>query len=100
MTPRAREEKFLHRGSLERVLYRGSMDVCVDPLLDITHHNDSCTVEVWRSSYIEEVHKGSYTVVAWMIVLIRCWVLSTIMIPTPWKCGDVAFERAAEIPTP
>ena len=32
-------EKFLHHGSVERVLYRGSMDNCADPLLGIEHHN-------------------------------------------------------------
>ena len=41
-----------------------------------------------------------------MIVLIRCWVSSTIMIltpwkreevPTSWKCGDVAFKRVADL---
>ena len=33
MTPRTREEKFLHHESVERDLYRGSMDDCADPLL-------------------------------------------------------------------
>ena len=49
-----------------------------------------------------EVWKGSYTVKAWTIALICCWVSSTIIdswnkkgeVPTPWKCRDVAFERA------
>ena len=85
-------EKFLPRGSAERVLYRGSMEECTDPLLGIKHHNDSCameawkssyTVETWRSSYTVEGWKGSYTVEAWTIVLICCWVSSTIMIPAP-----------------
>ena len=40
MIPRTREEKFLHRGSVERVLHRGSIEDCVDPLLGIEHHND------------------------------------------------------------
>ena len=41
MTPKTREEKFLHCGSVERVLYCGSMDDYADPLLGIKHHNDS-----------------------------------------------------------
>ena len=65
-------EKFLHRGSAERVLYRGSMDDCADSLLGIEHYNDSCALEAWRSSYIVEVWKGSYTVEAWTITLIHC----------------------------
>ena len=82
-------EKFLHRGSAERVLYRGSLDDYVDLLLGIEHHNDSYAVEVWRSSYTVEVQKGSYTVEAWTIVLIHCWVSSTITILVPWKRGEV-----------
>jgi len=50
-------EKFLHRGSAERVLYHGSMDDCADPLFDIEHHNDAYAVEAWRSSYTVEVRK-------------------------------------------
>ena len=72
-------EKFLHCGSVERVLYCGTMDDCADPLLGIEHHNDSCAMEVWRSSYTMEVWKGSYTVEAWTIVLIHYWVSSTII---------------------
>ena len=82
-------EKFLPRGSAERVLYRGSLDDYVDLLLGIEHHNDSYAVEVWRSSYTVEVRKGSYTVEAWTIVLIHCWVSSTITILVPWKRGEV-----------
>ena len=41
MTPRIREEKFLHHGGVERVLYHGSMDDYADPLFGIKHHNDS-----------------------------------------------------------
>ena len=98
-------EKFLHRGSAERVLYRGSMDDYADPLLGIKHHNASYVMVGWRNSYTVEVRKGSYTMEAWTIVLIRCWVSSTIMfptswkrgeVPTPWKCGDVAFKRATD----
>ena len=93
--------KFLHRGNVERVLHHGSMDDCANPLLGIKHHNDSCTVEAWRSPYTVEVWKGSYTMEVWTIVHIRYWVSSTIIdswnkrgeVPTPWKCGDVAFER-------
>ena len=47
-----------------------------------------------RSSYTMVVQNGSYTMEAWTIVLILCWVSSTIMIPMPWKRGDVSFERA------
>nr|POF09732.1 hypothetical protein CFP56_21371 [Quercus suber] len=98
-------EKFLHYGSVERVLYSGSMDDCANPLLGIKHHNDSYPVVVWRSSYTMEVWKRSYIVEAWTIVLIRCWVSSTIIdswnkrgeVPTLWKCGDVAFERADKL---
>ena len=32
-------EKFLHYGSVERVLYCGSIEDCADPLLDIKDHN-------------------------------------------------------------
>ena len=70
-----------------------AMDDCVDSLLGIKHHNDSYAVEVWRSSYNVEVQKGSYTVEEWTIVLICCWVSSTIMIPTPWKHGDVSTRE-------
>ena len=35
-----------------------------------------------RSAYTMEVRKMSYTKEAWTILLIRCYVLSTIMIPT------------------
>ena len=35
------------------------------------------------NSYTVEVREGSDTVEAYRIVLIRCWVSSTIMIPTP-----------------
>ena len=76
--------KFLHRGNVEKVLHCGSMDDCADSYLGIEHHNDSYTMVVWRSSYIVEVWKRSYTVEAWTIVLIRYWVSSIIMIPTPW----------------
>ena len=65
-------EKFLHRGSAERVLYRGSLDDYVDPLLGTKHHNDSHAMVVLRSSYTVEAWKGSYTVEAWTIVLIYC----------------------------
>ena len=65
-------EKFLHLGSVERVQHRGSIEDFVDLLLGIEHHNNSYTGEVW---------KGSYTVEAQKIRLIRCWVLSTLMIP-------------------
>nr|POE76416.1 hypothetical protein CFP56_19863 [Quercus suber] len=83
MTPRTREEKFLHIGSVEKVLYFGSMDDCADPLLGIEHHNDSYIVEGLRNSYTREVWKGSYTVESSTIVLIRCWVSSTFIIPMP-----------------
>ena len=57
-----RDEKFLHRGSAERVLHLGSMDDCANPLLGIEHHNDSDSVEAWRSSKIMEVWNEYYTV--------------------------------------
>nr|POF25097.1 hypothetical protein CFP56_59166 [Quercus suber] len=64
------------------------MEDCANPLLGIKHHNRHLEQER-RSSYIVEVWKGSYTVEAWMIVLIRCWVSCPIMILAPWKCGEV-----------
>ena len=56
--------KFLHRGSVQRVLHRGSIEDCVDLLLGIEHYNDSYVVEVWRSSYAMEVWKRSYAIEA------------------------------------
>nr|POE76423.1 hypothetical protein CFP56_19870 [Quercus suber] len=50
-------EKFLHRGSVEKDLYRGSMDDCANPLWGIEHHNVIDVVEAWRSSYAVEVWK-------------------------------------------
>ena len=73
MIPRTIEEKFLHYGSVERVLYHGSMDDCADSLFGIEHQNDSYVVVARRSSYTVEVRKGSYTMEGWTIVLIRCW---------------------------
>ena len=64
---------------MERVLHHGSIKDCADPLLGIKHHNDSHALVAWRSSYTVEVWKGSYTVEALKIVLICCWVLSTII---------------------
>ena len=40
MIPRTREEKFLHCGSAERVLYCGNIEECADPLLSIKNYND------------------------------------------------------------
>ena len=59
-----RDEKFLHRGSAERVLYRRSMDDCANPLFDIEHHKDPYAMKAWRSSYTMEVWNESYTVEA------------------------------------
>ena len=54
-----------------------------------------------RSSYTVVVRKGSYTLEAWTIVLIHCWVSSTIMIPTPWKHGEVPTTwKCGMSPTP
>ena len=64
MTSRTRVEKFLHGGSVERVLHRGSLEDCADPLLGIKHHNDYYAMEAWRSSYTMEVWKASYIVEA------------------------------------
>ena len=41
MNPRAKKEKFLHRGSVERILRHESIEDCMDPFLGIKHHNDS-----------------------------------------------------------
>ena len=76
--PRTRGEKFLHRGSVERVLYCGSIDNYADPLLGIKHHNNSQNKrgevsKPWKCGKGPTLwkHKG----------LIRCWVSSTIIIP-------------------
>ena len=45
MIPRTGDEKFLHRGSAERVRHCGSIYDCDNPLLGIEHHNNSYTVE-------------------------------------------------------
>ena len=63
-------EKFLHRVSMQRVLHRGSIEDCADPLLGINHRNDSYAVVAWRTSYTMEAKN---------IVLIRCWVSSTVI---------------------
>ena len=76
--------KFLHCGTVEWVQCRGSIEDCANPLLVSSTIINSYAMEVWRSSYNVEVWKGSYTVEASKIVLIRCWALSTIMIPTSW----------------
>ena len=55
-------EKFLHHGSVERVLYRESIEDCAYPLLGIVHQNDFNAMEVWGSSYTMEVLKRSYSV--------------------------------------
>ena len=60
MSPGTRDEKFLHRGSVERVLHRRSMDDCANLLLGIEHHNDSYAVKAWRSSYTAEVRMSPY----------------------------------------
>jgi len=41
-------EKFLHCGSVESILYRGSIEDCANSLLGIKYHNDSYTVEAWQ----------------------------------------------------
>ena len=64
------DKKFLHRGTVKRFLFFGSMDDFVNPLLGIDHHNDYNAVEAWRSSYTVEMWRGSYVVKAWTIVLI------------------------------
>ena len=64
MIPRTGDEKFLHRGSAERVQHCGSIYDCDNPLLGIEHHNDSYAVETWRSSYTVEVWNESYIVEA------------------------------------
>ena len=66
--------KFLHRGSVARVLHCGSIEDCAYPLLGIEQHNDSYAMEKWRSSYAMEEWRGSYTSKAWTIVLIPCLV--------------------------
>ena len=41
MIPRTWEEKFLYHGTVERILHRGSIEDCADPMLGIKHHNVS-----------------------------------------------------------
>ena len=41
MISRTREEKFLHRESVDRALCSGSIKHCADSLLGIKRHNDS-----------------------------------------------------------
>ena len=41
MNPRNWEEKFLHRGSVERVRHYRSKEDCADPSLGFKDHNDS-----------------------------------------------------------
>ena len=41
MIPRTREEKFLHRGSVARVLHHGSTEDYAHPFLGINHRNGS-----------------------------------------------------------
>ena len=43
MILRTRDKKCLHYGSVESVLYHGSINDFANPLLCIEHHNDSCT---------------------------------------------------------
>ena len=43
-----------------------------------------------------EVRKVSYTMEAWMILLIRCYVLSTIMIHTPRSVGMFLHRGSVE----
>ena len=49
-----------------------------------------------RSAYTMEGQKGSYTMEAWTIVLIRCCVLSIIMIPTPGSMGKFQYRGNVE----
>ena len=44
MTPRRKDEKYLHRGSVESFLHCGSIEDCAD-LLGIKHNTDSRTRE-------------------------------------------------------
>ena len=54
--------KFLYRGSVEKVLHHGREEDSAYPLLSIEHYNESYAMETRT------------------IMLIRYWVLSTIMI--------------------
>ena len=78
--PRKKEEKFLTRGSMERVLCLGSIEDCVDPLFNIKHHNDSYN----KRGEFHTPCKCGEVPTPWKhkkIMLIRCWVSSAIMIP-------------------
>ena len=66
---------------MERVLHCGVVEDYAYLLLCFVHQIDSYFVKNWRSSYIVDVWKGSYTLEAWTIMLIHCWVSSTLMIP-------------------
>ena len=55
MIPGTREEKFLHRGGVERVLHRESIEDCADPSLGIKHYN-----RFLRCGNVEKfLHRGS-----------------------------------------
>ena len=88
-------EKFLHSGSVERVLYRGSMDNRADPLLGIKHHNRF----LCRGSVEKFLHHGSLERVLYRGSIDDCAnpLLGTKHqkdfqnkrgeVPIPWKCG-------------
>ena len=56
------------------------MDDYIDPLLGTKHHNDSYTMEAWRSSYTMDEWRGFSIVEARTIMLVLYWVSSITMI--------------------
>ena len=49
MIPRRREEKFLHRGSVERVLHYRSIEDCANPLSGFKDYNESSK---WEEKFL------------------------------------------------
>ena len=103
-------EKFLHRESVERVLHRGSIEDCTDPLLGIKHHNGflrrgsvekflhcgSVERVLYRGSIEDHAYlllgfehrNDSYLVVAWRSsYTVEVWKRSCIIL-------EISFERA------
>ena len=88
-------EKFLHYGSVERVLYCGSIEDCADPLLDIKDHNRF----LCRGNVEKFLHHGSVERVLYRGSMDDC--VDPLLgikhnkdfqnkrgeVPTLWKCG-------------
>ena len=82
-------EKFLHRGSVERVLYHESMDDCTDLLLVIKHHNrflchGSVEKSLHRGNVERFLHHGSMEDCADLLLGIKHHNDSYVM--EAWRC--------------